>query len=155
MITWDGTSNCFGDLTLMIVRTLIAAGAVFALAGPVLAQTAPAAPTAQGMTVEQFQAENGDKLFARLDTNKDGKISPDEFMAFRKQNPDVDAKAAKAGKRGQKVFERFDADHDGFLSRTEANAVLAWRFKRMDKNHDGILTLEELQAKHGKAKVGV
>lgn len=137
----------------MIVRTLIAA-AVLAVAAPALAQTAaPAAP--QGMTLQQFQASNGDKLFARLDTNKDGKISPDEFAAFRKENPEVDAKATKAGKRGQRVFARFDKDKDGFLSRAEADDVLAWRYKRMDTNNDGILTLEELQAKKGKAKVGV
>lgn len=145
-------------LRLMIVRTLIAAGAVMALGGPALAQNAPAkaAPTAAGMTLEQFQAKNSDKLFARLDANKDGKISPDEFAAFRKQNAEVDAKASgKAGKRGQRLFARFDTDKDGSLSRTEADALLAWRFKRMDTNNDGVLTLEELQAKSGKAKVGV
>jgi Ca2+-binding EF-hand superfamily protein len=107
------------------------------------------------MTLQQFQASNGDKLFARLDTNKDGKISPEEFTAFRKQNAEVDAKATKAGKRGERMFARFDKDKDGFLSRAEADDVLAWRYKRMDTNNDGILTLEELQAKKGKAKVGV
>ncbi|WP_454758932.1 EF-hand domain-containing protein [Caulobacter segnis] len=138
----------------MIVRTLIAA-AVLAVAAPALAQTAAPSAAPQGMTLQQFQASNGDKLFARLDTNKDGKISPDEFTAFRKENPEVDAKATKAGKRGQRVFSRFDKDKDGFLSRAEADDVLAWRYKRMDKNNDGVLTLEELQAKKGKAKVGV
>lgn len=140
----------------MIVRTLIAAGALFVLAGPSLAQNAaPSGQTPSGMTLQQFQASNGEKLFARLDTNKDGKISPEEFAAYRKQNAEVDAKATKAGKRGQRMFARFDADKDGFLSRAEADAVLAWRFKRMDANNDGILTLEELQARKGKAKVGV
>ncbi|UAL09539.1 EF-hand domain-containing protein [Caulobacter segnis] len=138
----------------MTRRTLIAAGLMAGLAGPVLAQTtAPAAPA--GMTLQQFQAKNGDKLFTRLDTNKDGKISPAEFTAFRKENAEADAKATKAGKRGQKLFSRFDKDKDGSLSRTEADALLAWRFKRMDANADGILSLEELQAKSGKAKVGV
>jgi Ca2+-binding EF-hand superfamily protein len=146
----------------MILRTLIAAGAVAMLAGPVLAQNAPPAPAAQnspakaeGMTLQQFQAANGDKLFARLDANKDGKISPEEFAAFREQNAKVDAEATKAGKRGAKLFARFDKDKDGSLSRAEADAVLAWRFKRMDTNNDGVLSLEELQAKRGKAKVGV
>ena len=133
----------------MNLRTLIAAGALLAVAAPALAQTS--APS--GMTQQQFQASNGDKMFARLDTNKDSKISPDEFVAFRKQN--ADAKAEKVGKRGTKLFARFDADKDGALSRMEAEKVLAWRFKRMDANNDGILTLEELQAKPGKAKVGV
>lgn len=138
-------------LRLMMKRTLIAAAAVLAAAAPALAQTAAPA----GMTLAQFQAKNGDKMFARLDTNKDGKISPDEFAALRKQNAEVDAKAEKAGKRGQRMFARFDADKDGALSRTEANAVMAMRFKRMDANNDGVLTLEELSAKDGRAKVGV
>ena len=138
-------------MSLMMKRTLIATGAVLALAAPALAQTAAPA----GMTLEQFQAKNGDKMFARLDTNKDGKISSDEFSAMRRQNAEVDAKADKAGKRGQRMFARFDADKDGALSRTEANAVMAMRFKRMDANNDGVLTLEELSAKGGGPKVGI
>ena len=140
----------------MFVRTLIAAGALLAMAAPALAQTeAPAGAKPQGMTLQQSQASNGDKMFARLDTNKDGKISREEFEAFRQKNAKVDAAATKAGKRGERMFARFDTDKDGFLSRTEADAVLAWRYKRMDANNDGILTLEELQAKSGKAKVGI
>lgn len=135
----------------MILRTLIAAGAVLAVAAPALAQTS--APT--GMTLEQFQARNTDKMFDRLDTNKDGKISPEEFAAFRESNAKADAKATKAGKRGKRMFARFDKNKDGSLSRAEAGDVLAMRFKRMDANNDGILTIEELQAKGGKAKVGV
>lgn len=142
----------------MIVRILIAAG-VLAAAAPALAQNAAQSPATgaapQGMTLQQFQASNGEKLFTRLDTNKDGKITPEEFAEFREGNAKVDAQATKAGKRGQRLFTRFDADKDGSLSRTEADKVLAWRYKRMDANNDGILTLEELQAKKGKAKVGV
>jgi hypothetical protein len=140
----------------MLKRTLIAAGAVLAVAAPALAQTsAPAGQNPAGMTLEQFQAKNTDKMFERLDTNKDGKISPEEFAAFRESNAKADAKATKAGKRGKRMFARFDKDKDGSLSRAEASDVLAMRFKRMDANNDGILTLEELQAKSGRAKVGV
>jgi hypothetical protein len=151
----------------MAIRILIAAGAALALGGPVLAQTAPAkagsAPAASGMTLQQFIAENGDKWFARVDTNKDGKISPEEFEAFRAKHAAVEGDGAdvtgapsdKAAKHAARMFSRFDADHDGFISRAEADAVLAWRFKRMDTNNDGVLSLEELNARHGKAKVGI
>lgn len=140
----------------MFVRTLIAAGALLALAGPALAQTTEkSAQKPQGMTLEQFQAKNGDKMFARLDADKDGKISRAEFEAFRQRNAKVDAATTKAGKRGERMFSRFDKDNDGALSRAEADAVLAWRFKRMDANNDGVLTLEELSGKPGKAKAGI
>ena len=138
-------------MSLMMKRTLIATGAVLALAAPALAQTA--APT--GMTLQQFQAKNGDAMFARLDANKDSRISADEFSKVAMRGPGPDAKGPKAGKRGQRMFARFDADKDGALSRTEANAVMAMRFKRMDANNDGVLTLEELSAKGDGPKVGV
>ena len=143
----------------MGIRILTVVGAVLALGGPALAQT-PSTPTAAGMTLQQFEAANGDKWFARVDANKDGKISPEEFEAFRAKSASDGADAAakpsdKASKRAAKMFARFDADHDGFISRSEANAVLAWRFKRMDANTDGVLSLEELNAKPGKAKVGI
>ena len=136
-------------------RTLIATAAVLALAAPALAQTAAPA----GMTLEQFQAKNGDKMFGRLDANKDGKVSPEEFATLRKQSAQSDAKpeakSDKSGKIGLRAFARFDADKDGALSRTEANAVMAMRFKRMDANNDGVLTVEELSARGRGAKVGI
>jgi Ca2+-binding EF-hand superfamily protein len=54
-------------------------------------------------------AEHIDKVFARLDTDKDGRISQ--------------AEAAK-GKRLAKHFDKIDADHDGFVSRAELNAAM-------------------------------
>jgi|SRR3954464_4537860 Ca2+-binding EF-hand superfamily protein len=54
-------------------------------------------------------AERLDKVFARLDTDKDGRISQ--------------AEAAK-GKRLAKHFDKVDADHDGFVSRAELNAAM-------------------------------
>ncbi|WP_254554893.1 EF-hand domain-containing protein, partial [Salmonella enterica] len=86
----------------MLVRILIAAGTVIALSAPAMAQSA-SAPAVAGMTLQQFQAENGDKWFARMDANKDGRISPEEFEAFRnksKTEAPATASEAPAGKSG-------------------------------------------------------
>ena len=51
-----------------------------------------------------------------------------------------------AGGGASALMARFDTDHDGKLSRTEAPPRLAERFDRIDRNHDGLLTPEELRA---------
>jgi Ca2+-binding EF-hand superfamily protein len=51
-----------------------------------------------------------DDVFARLDTDKDGKISKDE---------------ASKGPRLSKHFDEVDADHDGFVTRAELSAAIA------------------------------
>lgn len=146
----------------MILRTLITTSALLCLAAPALAQTAAPA----GMTLAQFQAERADKMFARLDANKDGKVAVDEMPAkgLRKADPAGDKAGGekggdkpgdKAGKRGQIAFARTDANKDNALTRAEVNAMLAERFKRKDTNNDGVLSPEELKARPERAKVGV
>lgn len=44
------------------------------------------------------------------------------------------------------LMARFDTDHDGRLSRTEAPPRLAQRFDTLDRNRDGFLTPDELRA---------
>ena len=138
--------------------TLIATAALALLAGPTMAQTA------KGMTLSQFQTERGDKLFARFDANKDGKITSDELNAKgggKGDKPEGDKKPGKDGERGKhrkhdkRDLAQADTDHDGVVTRAEVSAMLAERFKRKDANNDGVLSAEELKAKGGKAKVGV
>jgi Ca2+-binding EF-hand superfamily protein len=57
-------------------------------------------------------AKRVDDAFARLDTDKDGKISK--------------AEAAK-GPRLSKNFETVDADHDGFVTRAELTTAMERR----------------------------
>ncbi|TFF37616.1 EF-hand domain-containing protein [Pseudomonas sp. RIT623] len=61
----------------------------------------------------------GDASFARTDSNHDGKVSREEFLAVAKD------RAAD--------FEKIDRNHDGFISEQEAHDHLAGIFKANGK----------------------
>jgi len=93
----------------------------------------------------EVQAEKTyiDTQFAKLDTNKDGKIDKTEFAAFMttflKQKRD----------EFDKSFDAADTNHDGKLSPSEAakaNPMLSKNFKAIDTNGDGFLTPVEIRA---------
>lgn len=50
------------------------------------------------------------------------------------------------GPRRGGMFQRFDSDHNGVVTRQEFDAVRGADFARLDANHDGQLTREEMRA---------
>jgi hypothetical protein len=72
--------------------------------------------------------------FARLDANRDGSASCDEFCAYLKQD----------------VFTRVDVNGDAKVTRQEWKAVNPGlddaRFRRADRNDDGSITRKEADA---------
>jgi len=130
------------------------AAALLGVATASIAQTPPA--PADGTSFDTWAAKARERLMA-LDANHDGKISKDEFAArgaMMGGRRGGDAAPASPGgdapkHDGARMFDRFDANQDGFLDATEINAVLARRFARVDANHDGVLTPDERHAMHG------
>lgn len=89
---------------------------------------------AEGRTKADFQSAARTRLL-RVDSDKDGRISKAEWTEGR-----------KAGRRDPgRMFDRLDANGDGFLDGAEIDALTARRFARIDKNGDGVLTAEERQ----------
>jgi len=129
----------------------IVAAALLGLAGPALAQTPPPAP-ADGVSFDPWAARARERLMA-LDTDHDGKISKDEFAArgpmMGRREGSAEPSAGTPRADGSRMFDRLDANHDGYLDTTEINAMLARRFARMDANHDGMLTADERHAMRG------
>jgi Ca2+-binding EF-hand superfamily protein len=82
-------------------------------AATLLVAAAPA--FAEGDDVQVRIAQRVDAAFARLDTDRDGRISR--------------AEAAK-GPRMSKKFDKVDADHDGYVTRAELTAALERRARR-------------------------
>jgi Ca2+-binding EF-hand superfamily protein len=110
-------------------------------------------------------AQIADK-FAAMDTNQDGKISPDEHavgakMMFDKMDANRDGQvtaaemqAARPDKgKGMPASEKIkvvDVNGDGAVSAEEHAAGAKAMFDKMDSDRDGYLTKSEMEAGHAK-----
>ena len=116
-----------------------------------------------------MKLERGDPnaAFDRLDANKDGAVSRDEFAKGHQQRIEQRIEirerrkeAGKDGKRhekhammmhhggmmGGRMIVMADSDHDGRITLVEAEAMALQHFDQMDSNHDGQVTPEERRA---------
>lgn len=77
------------------------------------------------------------QLFARLDVDRNGQISPGEFAALVGQpaQPDVTA-----------TMTRFDTNRDQVITLVEYRAATLANFDKLDADHDGIVTAAEMRA---------
>lgn len=100
------------------------------------------APATEPPPVERPAVEAGSDYLARMDADRDGRISPIEYQDWLSY-----------------AFTRMDANRDGVLSvdelpggrgtpvsLAEHRRTLAERFVRQDRNRDGYLDAQELQA---------
>jgi hypothetical protein len=81
-------------------------------------------PDGDGVVTRSEFLVDVDARFARLDVNKDGKISKDE-------------RPGGEDGRGARRMSRIDTDNDGAISLDEQHAQANRRFDRLDTNADG------------------
>jgi Ca2+-binding EF-hand superfamily protein len=113
--------------------------------------------------------EHAQKMFAREDANKDGRLTRDESRMpsawFERADANKDGaltlaeltearKSAVADKGAGKgpgagKHQRFDANGDGKVDREELRTSAANQFTQLDKNKDGNLTSDEFRM-HGR-----
>lgn len=78
--------------------------------------------------------------FRRLDTNKDGSLTLQEFNAIAASAPTPEVNVAP-------LLARFDTNKDGRVSLAENRAPAIANFDRADTNGDGILSPQEQRAR--------
>jgi hypothetical protein len=81
------------------------------------------------------------QMFARADSNRDGRLTLDEARAFHGAHSDHPGPGRLDG----------DANRDGFLTLAEFQARARDHLTRADADHNGQLSMSEVEAMHGEA----
>ena len=98
----------------------------------------------------------GGRMFDRLDTNNDGKVTLAEAQAGAQarftaldKNKDGVISGDELGNGPHFMLKHADANSDGKITLAELQAQTQTWFSRFDTNNDKIITKDELQAAHG------
>jgi Ca2+-binding EF-hand superfamily protein len=95
---------------------------------------------AETKVAEQLTARRNEQMrsqFNAADTNKDGKLSFEEFMAVQ---PPIKARETPA-----QLIATLDTNKDGKISAEEFRNNQIGPFNKIDTNHDGVVTPEEMR----------
>jgi hypothetical protein len=111
----------------------------------------PGAPGGGGYQMPEKQTlddmlKRTDERFAKVDTNGDGKITPEEMEAAGGGGGGGGGMGGGGRGGGFGMLARADANKDGVVTKAEAEDQARKRFATMDADHDGTVTREEMMA---------
>lgn len=108
----------------------------------------------------QNRTERRTEAFQQADSNKDGKVTLTEWLAFKPHHRGKDDGQNREhhkhdGKNPAEWLQKVDANHDGQISKAEAETSaprLAKHFAKIDANHNALISQDELKASHDARK---
>jgi hypothetical protein len=103
--------------------------------------------------------QGAEAMFAEADTNRDGKISPEEMAAHHRMGgPHRGGPGGHGGHGGPggpgagpdrpHPPMQMDQDGDGQITIADVRTTVGQHFAKIDANHDGSITREEMEAAH-------
>lgn len=109
----------------------------------------------------EHRAERREQHFAKLDADKNGTLSKEEFVAPQRDQGPGGQDGKHRGHRGERMmrhhgmggqawFDRADVNKDGKISLAEASAGPLAMFDKVDSNKDGSISPDEREAMHAK-----
>jgi hypothetical protein len=122
---------------------------------------------ASAASAHDRHGHGGGRMLEHADTNQDGTVTRDEFLAARTQMftrfdrnsdgvlDDADRRehaSPQSGEHGGKMREQIDANNDGKVTKEEFTSAGAPLFDQADSDGNGVLGKEELEAVKAKAK---
>jgi EF-hand domain pair/EF hand len=93
--------------------------------------------------------------FDRYDTNRDGKLTLQEFQAASRAGTSDRQRQERGMQIREKMFRAMDKDHNGTVTKDEYLAEAEARFQKADADHNGALSLEELRSAAGRSLADV
>jgi hypothetical protein len=145
---WVGNPDVRGHMNRILLAAAFAAIATAASAQPGLGREPPNPDTDHDgkVTLAEFKATQGERqarMFARMDANKDGRITQAEADAAAKRAEAAGRTGPGGGPPGGFLM-RMDANKDGAVTKAEIAAMSERRFETADTNKDGWLSKGEL-----------
>lgn len=128
----------------------------------------PASCDGQYQQSPQETTQRRTEAFQQADTNKDGKVDLTEWLAFKQQHFSSEDGhrrdrednhqgylSKQSGKNLAEWLQKVDTNHDGQISKAEAESNaprLAKHFAEIDANHNGLISQDELKASYDARK---
>jgi Ca2+-binding EF-hand superfamily protein len=107
---------------------------------------------ADGKISPDEHAQWASRMFERMDANRDGKVTAAEMTATHQKMAGKKAEQGGQGGKGEmsaaEKIKKFDTNGDGVLTADEYAAGARSMFEKMDTDHDGYLTRAEMKAGH-------
>jgi Ca2+-binding EF-hand superfamily protein len=107
---------------------------------------------ADGKITPDEHAQWASRMFERMDANRDGKVTAAEMTAAHQKMAGKKTAQGEKGEKGElsaaEKIKKFDTNGDGVLTADEYAAGAHAMFEKMDTDHDGYLTRAEMKAGH-------